>query len=166
MLGQVAGLPGDAALLLGQPLCIGRAFGLALQRLLQPNQPLDFFDVFLEPLLFALEAVGAVLAHQQFEQRLKIGLNRRLPIDGPFELLLIEQLHEAVELRLGQLLFRLLDGPRQKLRPLGIRQPFQLRHLEHELLELGVFVGDAALFEGQLIGDGGHRTAASGFACS
>ena len=133
-------------------LCVGAAFGLALQRFFEANQPLDFLDVFLEPLLLALEAVGAVFAHEQFEQGLEIGLDRRLAIDGPLELLLVEQLDEAIELRLGQLLFRLLDGPRQKLRPLGIRQPFQLRHLEHELFELGVFVGHAALFESQFVG--------------
>ena len=121
--GQVARLAGDAALLLGELLRVGAPFGLALQRLLQANQPLDFLDVFLDPLLLALEAVGAVLAHQQFEQRLQIGLHGRLAIDGPLELLLVEQLDERFELRLGQPLFRLLDGPREQRGPLGIARP-------------------------------------------
>ena len=125
--GEVAGLAGDAALLLGQPLGVGAAFGLALQRLLQPDQPLDLLDVFLDPLLLALEAVGAVLAHQQFEQRLEIGLHRRLAVDGPLELLLVEQLDERFELRLGQPLFRLLDGPREELGPLGIASALPAR---------------------------------------
>ena len=83
-----------------------------------------------------------------------------MTIHGPLELLLIEQLDETVELCLGQPLLRLFDGPRQKLSPLGISDAFELGHLEHELLELGIFVGDAALIEGQLV----RRRGAGGFA--
>jgi hypothetical protein len=45
----------------------------------------------------------------------------------------------------------LLDGSRQELRPLRVRQSLQLGHLEHELFELRILIGDAALLQSQLI---------------
>jgi hypothetical protein len=55
----------------------------------------------------------------------------------------------------------LLNGSGEKLGAFGICLPFELGHLQHELFELGVFIGDAALVEGKLVRGGRARDAGS-----
>jgi len=69
---EFAGAVGDLALVFGQFALLGAAFGSALDAFLEPQDAFHFFDVFADPVLFAFQTVGAVLAQQQIEQRLDV----------------------------------------------------------------------------------------------
>ena len=101
--------------------------------------------------LLRLQPLGAVLAQQQLQQGLQVLVQIPLVLDGPGELVLLQQLDELLELRGDQLLLALGDGLLQQGRAARIGRGGQLGHAEQHLFELLVAIADPLLLDRQLV---------------
>ncbi len=119
---QLAGAVGDFALVFGEFALLGAAFGSALDAFLQPQDPFHFLDVLADPVLFAFQAIRAVFAQQQLQQRLDVLLGfalqsqQALAFRFVLGLELLQRRDALVQLDARQVLFGQLQGLHQQRR--------------------------------------------------
>src|SRR5690606_16252529 len=115
---QVAGALRQIALLFRQVLGVGAPFGASLNAAFFADQTIEFFDVFLDPLLLAGVAASAIFFLQQFEQRSEVSLYLGLSIFRPTIVFVAEPFHQRVELQLNAFPPAVCDGLAQQISPL------------------------------------------------
>ena len=155
VLGQSAGFLGEFSLLVGEAFGVVAAVGAALDVLLLLDDPVEFLEIFADAFFFFFQAFRAVLAHQQFEQRAQVQIDRVLVLDGMGKLILAQYIHELLEPDGDQFVLALGDRLSQQGGAAGIGRGGEFGHPQQHVFEMFVLLGDAPLLEGELFSGSG-----------
>ena len=149
LLGQPAGPLGSLTLLVGQAGGIGSRLSLSADAPLDPNQPFEFLDIFLDLVLLVAVAVEPVLRKQEGQQVVEVRPDRLLAVGGAAELLPTDPAGDLVHPGERDAVFALAEGLLEQLRPLGVGGRLDLGDPEQHVLEPAIFLDQRGLFAGQ-----------------
>ena len=143
--GQTLGLVGDVALLFGQALGVFAPMGAVFQVLFLADEALDVLDVLLDPGLFAGQAFGPLLAHEQFQQLVQIGNQFALLVDGRGQAFFFQGFQDAAELAFDVPLAAFPDCLAEQLGSNRVLVGQVLGHPQQHFAEAAIFGLDALL---------------------
>ncbi len=135
VVGELAGLCGNALLVAGGLFHVAAAVERSLDALLLLNEAGDELEVFANAFLLRGEAVRLVFALQELQEGLQVLLELRLVFQGAGKLIFLQQIDGAGELEVDFPLLALLDDLLQQGGAAGVGRGVHLAHVQQRFFQ-------------------------------
>jgi hypothetical protein len=148
---QTVRLIRDVRLLLRQTFRIVAALGAAADGALPAQDAFDLLDIGLDSRLILFQAIGTVLAEQQFQNLRQIAVHVGLLGNRLAQLLAPNQVDKSDELRRDLLILAACQRLFQQRGASRVRVGMEFRHLQHQHFQALILVGQVRLTATQLV---------------